>query len=334
MRILIVSALAWAMLSAQEPTFRANVPVVLVPVTVTDNKGRFVDGLTAADFALLEDGRPKEFRMDAADAVVAPLAIVIAVQTDDLSATANLKVRKVGSLIQPLITGDRGRAAVLGYGDAPVVLTDFTRDPNLIEAAFLRTAASQGGDAARQIDAVAEAAQMLAARPANERKILILIGESKDRGSKTRLAAALRLLERDAVLVYAATWSPYETAFTTRGTDMPQSGGDSADLLAGLQELGRLAKRDSANTLVKATGGEKLSFATLKGLEKSLTRMGEELHSQYLLSFPASGVEPGFHKLEVRVVSRGGLGVRARPGYWFGDIPGPKEQGQGQAPAP
>jgi VWFA-related protein len=313
------------MLAAQEPTFRANVPVVLVPVTVSDSKGRFVDGLRAADFTLLEDGREKEFRMDAADAVVAPLAIVIAVQTNDLSATANLKVRKVGSLIQPLITGDRGRAAVVGYGDATVVLADFTKDPNLLEAAFQRTVASQGGDAARQIDAVADAARMLGARPANERKILILIGESKDRGSKTKLAEALRLLERDAVTVYAATWSAYETAFTTKGSDMPQGGGDSADLLAGLGEIGRLAKRDTANTLIKATGGEKLSFATLKGLENSLTRMGEELHSQYLLSFPAQGIEPGFHRLEVRVLSRRGLSVRARSGYWYGEIPGPKE---------
>ena len=145
MRIPVVFTLCWTLLTAQEPTFRANVPVVLVPVTVADRQGRFVDGLTAADFALLADGREQEFRLDAADAVVAPLAIVIAVQTNDLSAAANLNVRKVGSLIQPLITGDRGRAAVIGYGDATVVLADFTKDPSLIQAAFQRTAASQGG---------------------------------------------------------------------------------------------------------------------------------------------------------------------------------------------
>lgn len=325
MRIPIVFALSWAILAAQEPTFRANVPVVLVPVTVADSKGRFVEGLTAADFRLLTDGREKEFRLDAADAVVAPLAIVIAVQTNDLSAAANLKVRKVGSLIQPLITGNRGRAAVLGYGDTTVVLADFTKDPNLIQAAFQRTVASQGSSAARQIDAVADAARMLAARPSSERKILILVGETKDRGSKTKLADALRLLEHDAVTVYAATWSAYETAFTTKGNDMPQSAGNSTDLLAGLGEIARLARQDSANALVKSTGGEKLGFATLKGLEKSLSRMGEELHSQYLLSFPAQQVEPGFHTLAVRVLNRRGLTIRSRSGYWFGDIPVPKE---------
>jgi len=325
MRRSLVLALCWALAAAQEPTFRANVPVVLVPVTVADGKGRFVEGLTAADFSLLEDGREKEFHMDPADAVVAPLAIVIAVQTNDLSATANLKVRKVGSLIQPLITGSKGHAAVIAYGDATAILTDFTKDPDQIEAAFERTVASQGSNAARQVDAVADAARMLASRPPNERKILILMGESKDRGSRTKLADALRLLQRDAITVYAATWSPYQTAFTTKGSDMPPGGGDSVDLLAGLGEVARLGKHDSVKALVEATGGDKLGFATLKGLEKSLSRMGEELHSQYLLSFPVQGAEPGFHALTVRVLNRRGLSIRSRTGYWLGDIPGPKE---------
>ena len=50
-----------------------------------------------------------------------------------------------------------------------------------------------------------------------------------------------------------------------------------------------------------------------------------QLHSQYLLSFPAQQVEPGFHTLTVRVLNRHGLTIRARSGYWFGDVPGPKE---------
>jgi hypothetical protein len=53
--------------------------------------------------------------------------------------------------------------------------------------------------------------------------------------------------------------------------------------------------------------------------------MGEELHSQYLLSFPALQVEPGFHTLAVRVLNRRGLTIRARSGYWFGEIPAAKE---------
>jgi VWFA-related protein len=308
---------------AQEPTFRTSAPVVLVPVTVADRKGKFVETLKAEDFVLLSDGKAKAFHLDSAESVSAPLAIVIAVQTNDISATANLKVRRIGSLIQPLITGDRGRAAVVGYGDTAVLLADFTKDPNVIADAFARTAASQGSNTARQIDAVAYAAHLLEGRPEGERKVLILLGESKDRGSVTPLAEALKTIQQSAVTVYAATWSPYETAFTTKGNDTPNATSNT-DLLTGIGELRRLAKRDTARQLVQATGGEKLGFATLKGLEHDITRLGEELHGQYLLSFPAQDAEPGYHRLEVQVKNQHGLKVRARDGFWVAEKTEPK----------
>jgi hypothetical protein len=40
---------------AQERPFSAESRVVLVPVTVTDEKGRIVDGLTVDDFRLLDN---------------------------------------------------------------------------------------------------------------------------------------------------------------------------------------------------------------------------------------------------------------------------------------
>jgi VWFA-related protein len=329
---------------AQEPTFRTSVPVVLVPVTVTDRKNQFVEGLKPEDFVLTSDGKGKPFHMDSAESISAPLAIVIAVQTNDLSQATNLKVRQVGSLIQPLIAGDRGRAAVVGYGDTSVLLADFTRDPNVIQAAFERTAASQGSNTARQIDAVAYAAQLLSGRPRGERKVLIVLGESKDRGSATPLGEALKIIQRDAVTVFAATWSPYRTAFTTKGNDSPNARNSSqppplpsppnpynppgasntsgnVDLLGGIGEAGWIVQTDSVKEMVRATGGEKLGFTTLKGLESALTRLGEELHGQYLLSFPAQDAAPGYHDLQVQVKNRTGLKVRARLGFWVGEKP-------------
>lgn len=329
---------------AQEPTFRTSTPVVLVPVTVTDRKGKFVEGLKPEDFVLLSDGKIKEFRLDPAESVSAQMAIVIVVQTNDISLDTNQKVRQVGSLIQPLIAGERGRAAVVGYGDTSVLLADFTRDPNVLQAAFQQTAASQGGNTARQIDAVTYAAKLLAGRPQGERKIVILLGESKDRGSVTPLGNALKIIQQDAVTVYAATWSPYKTAFTTKDHNTPNgpssagppplpgpmypsnpagaaTTGGNVDLLAGVGEIGRLAKTDSAKELVRWTGGEKLGFATLRGLENDLTRLGEELHGQYLLSFPAKDAAPGYHELEVQVKDRRGLKVRARDGFWVAENP-------------
>jgi VWFA-related protein len=45
--------------STQQPTFKVNVNVVDVDVTVKDAQGNFVTGLTADDFEVFEDGRPQ-----------------------------------------------------------------------------------------------------------------------------------------------------------------------------------------------------------------------------------------------------------------------------------
>jgi VWFA-related protein len=47
---------------AQRPSFRASISVVEVDAFVTDQTGAFVKDLTAADFELLEDGRPQAIR--------------------------------------------------------------------------------------------------------------------------------------------------------------------------------------------------------------------------------------------------------------------------------
>ena len=92
---------------SQETAIRANVSVVLVPVTVTDKKGKFVDGLREGEFALSDTGRPQRIALDTSE-TLAPISLVIAVQTSDIAAPMLAKFTKVGSLIQPLVTGEKG----------------------------------------------------------------------------------------------------------------------------------------------------------------------------------------------------------------------------------
>ena len=56
---LLGSALLLAGQTAQPPVFRSGVELVDVAVVVVDEDGRFVPGLTAADFAISERGVPQ-----------------------------------------------------------------------------------------------------------------------------------------------------------------------------------------------------------------------------------------------------------------------------------
>jgi VWFA-related protein len=72
-----------------------------------------------------------------------------------------------------------------------------------------------------------------------------------------------------------------------------------------------------AEIFTQYTGGREYSFTGLKSLEQAITDLGEELHSQYLLSYTPSNIaEGGYHKIRVEV-NRPNLEVRTRGGYWM-----------------
>jgi len=311
-RLCVPFALSVALAAQQPPTIQTNVHLVLVPATVTDRKGNFIDGLNPGDFLVTDDGVKQNFHLDTSDTVLAPVSLVVAVECSGISAAVLAKINRVGSLIQPLVAGDRGRAAVIAFDDEVRVFQPFTSDGSKIRAAFerIQPRVIRKG---KMLDAVAESVKLLETQPENRRRVLIILSESRDRGSKMKLADAMELVERAGVMVYPATYSIYATPWTAKPEDNPPVPGSYVD---GLVDLLRLGKENTAEALARATGGRHLSFETLKGLEESIIRAGEEIHSQYLLSFVP--VQPGkqYHHIEVMIPKRTGAIVRARPGYW------------------
>src|SRR5262245_14145901 len=114
MRVYFALLLALS-LSAQDSRFGVNSRLVLVPVTVTDAKGRSIDGLEASDFTLLDGDQPRKITVDTLATGVAPIALAVAVQSSGISTPVLEKVRRIGSLIQPLVVGDRGCAALVTF---------------------------------------------------------------------------------------------------------------------------------------------------------------------------------------------------------------------------
>ena len=330
-------------LVAQESRFGARSRLVLVPATVTDANGHSVYDLGASDFRLLDDQRERKVTVDTLDTGVAPIALVIAVQSSGISAAVLEKVRKIGAMVQPLITGDRGCAALVTFAESVTWLQECTHDSDRLQRAF-RSIESGNYKKAVMLDAANEAIERLRRQP-NARRVLLLISESRDRGSKAALEPVAIAVQSADITVYAATYSLMKTAFTSKeqvgpkpppphaqtpsealgtpsGTpqtklnpkDIPKE--QKADLGAGIGALLRLHQANTTQALAALTGGTAFPFTRQKGLEDAIGKLGAELHSQYMLSFVPEDSAPGYHKLEVRVVRPGQFRIRARPGYW------------------
>jgi len=353
MRRAVVLAFAVS-LAAQDSRFDVRSRLVIVPVAVTDLKGRSIDGLEAADFLLFDNGLPPRATVDTIDTGVAPVALVIAVQSSGISAAVLEKVQKIGAMIQPLITGDRGCAGLVSFDERVRWLEDCTSDPDVLDRAFgqLQPVLRPGEDKeARMLDAVQSAVEHLRRRP-NARRVLLLISESRDRGSETALDAATVAAQSAGVTVYAATYSALKTAFTSklpvsqpRRPLKPKTPNDElgtvnsnppgrnnpwpkipppeqqVDALGGIGELARLYKTNAAEALTKSTGGTTFPFTRQGALEEAIGKLGAELHMQYVVSFVPEASAPGYHTLEVRLARPGEFRIRARPGYWSSDPP-------------
>jgi VWFA-related protein len=301
---------------AQEHTIRTNVPLVVIPVSVTDQRGHFVYDLTPADFTVLDNGVPRPVRVEAPDSITAPLALVVLVQTSDISDSALRKVEKVGTMIQDAVAGANGSTAVITFADRVKVAQDFTSDDAAIAAVFrsLQSVATRKG---RLLDAVSKGLELLAQRPRNTRSMILIIGESKDRGSETKLQDLLLEIQRSRVTIYSLAYSAYLTAFTTRGAEYSPPEGGRGWILDSITEIVHATKQDTCKLLTGATGGRQLKFETKPKLENDLIRLGSDIHSRYMLTFsPPPDPSPGFHKITVEIRGRPQLQTEARPGYW------------------
>lgn len=305
-------------LFAQEPVIRTTVPLVLLPVSVTDHSGKPVAGLTEHQFQVLDDGKPVKHTLEITNQ---PISLVVAVQTSSAAGPVIAKVQKIGPLFEPLVVGAGGEAAILTYSNHVKLWQPFTHSGDEFTRKMRKILPD--GTEARANDAVVEAVRMLSSRP-GYRRVLVLIGETRDRGSEARLQEAISQAQAANVTIYPVSYSVYATSFTSRGaetfagTDRPVfDAGGPMNLLAVFTEIGRMATESGADARASYTGGERVSFTKLSGLEKVIAAVGRDLHSQYLLSFLATNPERGVYRPLTVTTNRTDVTVRTRPGYWL-----------------
>ena len=359
-RNVIAGVLAAGLVMAQEPAkppapappgqvqpdsgdliFRQENVFVMAPVIVHDLRGNIVSGLTPLDFELYDNGKLQKITEDA---TTHPISMVVAVQ-----ASANMEkllpdIRKIGPLFSGLVLGENGELAVLSFDHRIQTMTDFTSDPDKISEAFKKI--KVGSTPNHVNDAAMQAVNMLRKRDKTHRRILLLISETRDSGSQMSVRDVLTEAEFKDTTVYAVEVSHLLTSLTThpqaprsngippearhlpagiigtQTTDAQQNMGDYSPII---KEIFTAVKAifisNPQEVYTKYTGGREYSYMTQRGLQQAISDIGEEIHSQYLLTYlPNNGTEGGYHEIEVKVL-KPNLKVTTRPGYWSAPKP-------------
>jgi len=326
--------------------FRESVEEVTAPVLVFDSENNYVNGLQPFQFHLYDNGKEQNIQVDVA---YQPISLVICLQVNAHVEGILPQIRRVGNLIAPLMIGDQGEAAVIGFDSRIRTLQDWTTDADKITKSVKDIYA--GSSSSRLIDAVGEATRMLRKRPPNRRRIILYIGETRDISSETKIREVLLALQYANILFYPVDISRLASTITAKPdpgrqrnlppamypvpSNMPATpttvqqtygsgGGGRIEFIPMMVEVFKdvkaIFKDNPVEAFTKGTGGTEYSFVRQRGLEEAITKIGAELHSQYMVTYrPNNKEEGGFHEIRVTVANAPEVKkTQTRPGYWLG----------------
>jgi VWFA-related protein len=293
-----------------------------------------VMSLEQRDFHVFEDG--VEVPIDHFGLGGQPLSIVLLVETSARIIPMLPAIRKSGVVFAQPVLGQTAEAAILEYDSSVRTLLKFTTDPDPLQQAVNHL---EPGDAGANLyDAMQRAISMLEERPAGQRRILLVVGESQDTGSRSALGEVLRHAQIANVTIYsvgvstaAAMW---RSARDSGGPAVPpiptgdprqdqmnramQGQGDLMQLAAWLIETGKNALGPNSLAVAgESTGGLHIRTMKDRSIEKAMDAIGGELHAQYTIGYvPPADKPSGYHEIKV-TVDKPGLTLRTRPGYYL-----------------
>lgn len=329
---------------ADNNVIRTTVEYVVAPTLVFDRDGNYVNGIRKDQFRLFDNEKEQNIQVDE---TFVPISLVIAIQANSHVDGLLPQVKKIGNLIGPLIIGDEGEAAIIAYDSRIRTLQTFTHDPDLITKQVKTI--YPGSQSNRLIDAVVDGTRLLATRRKDRRRILMVIGETRDLGSESRAREALIGLQVNNVIFYGVDMSRFLTTLTappnpgrpdnnppamhsmpgltpSTPTTVAQATGANAGraefiplMLEIFKDVKAIFVDNPVELFTKGTGGSEFGFHSQRTLEEAIQSVGEQLHSEYTISYsPNNRMEGGFHKIVVDVTGHPEVKrTQTRPGYWL-----------------
>jgi len=298
-------------------SLRVTTTEVLVPALVEKKDGGILYGLKPGDFVLEDNGVPQKIKVQP-EMDTAPVALLVAVEQGGTSVLEFDKLARLGPLLDVFLSDPRSQVALVGFDYAPHLIQDFTPSSDQVNAELTRLEPGDGGAAI--LDTVNYAVTLLESQPKEYRRVLLLISEERDHGSKhTKPVQLIRKIGESDVLVLSVSFSP---ALAELGHDVKDSGEDRTMSLESALVMAVMAfKKNVAREVAMESGGEYTMFLGDKAFEARVMTAARDARNRYLITFSPSDPKPGLHTIRVRTVEDYGARIVARANYWAGTGP-------------
>jgi VWFA-related protein len=315
-----------------------NVNFVQTPFTVKDSKGHLVPGINWREVRIYENGVRQHMSIFTSDPFPLSVALVI---DQSVTFDTMTKINNALSALQAAFS-PYDQVAIFTYNNGPQMQTDFTAAQSARLGAVLERSKGKGRDpvmgltgplaqttvinnqqfdpntsavrnnpgmqlnAPKELhtlnDAILEAAIALAKTGRGRRRVIYVISDGKEYGSKAKYGEVVHYLQAHEIQVFATIV------------------GDSAIPGEGFMDRFHLPfqmRDDILPRYAAATGGQTDSEFRTRGIETSFQRITEEVRTQYTVGYYTHEpfIDGKFRKTEIRVL-RPNLTVVAREGYY------------------
>ena len=309
--------------------------LIMVPVSVTDQQGQAVQGLTVTDFRLEEQGKQQEIT-GIADPEQVPLAIALLF---DVSSSVGKKgffvsQQNAAATFLKLVMKPNDRAAIFAITGTPTIIQPLS-SAEASAARMLTIPPPENLVPTAFYDSVSAAAKYLMDKaPSNYRRVIVVLSDGDDNNSEeiinprvadtsatasasaegtraAQVAAARLALQRAHARAVASVQKNVQQADVIFYSVNP--GGPSIKL----NQIAMRAER-GMESIAETTGGSAFVPDSDKDLERVFRQVAAELRGQYLLQYYGDSNAPSnvFRKIQVAVPARNDVRVRARQGYY------------------
>src|SRR5579863_8811039 len=273
---------------AQAP-IRVSVNEVIVPVTVTDDKGRFVSNLTKSDFRIFDENKEQKIDFFSHEQSQ-PIVIGFLVDTSNGMQIHWAKYKEaITELMLNLLPGDKKYSGYLiSYGTTAELIADTSSDPEKMVAKMDRIKPGGGAALFDAIYMACTSRKTISGEPYEPRLVLVIIGDGHDTSSKKSMQEVLEIAKRNLVTIYAmssVTFGAHLESEDTLNSLTAETGGKVEEPLRNPYKdvAGYLSQPSDAGNYALTVGTGQYTAEISSAIFRSVASLSGDITSQYVI---------------------------------------------------